>query len=1241
MAFCSVLQWNCRGLLKNLDDVKELLWEHAPLAVCLQETHLSSKHTDFLPQYITYRKDRQNTNQPSGGVAIILQRSTTAKEVKLRTELEAVAVRVIWLQRLITICSIYIPPDKRLQKSEFENLMDQLPEPYIIAGDYNAHHPLWGCENYDSRGRMIEKLLVSTGACILNKKKPTYFSPTHKTSSSVDLALCTATLFPLLDWHVLDDPYGSDHFPIVLKEKVVSTHGQNSVPRWRMGSADWKKFRQLTCLPRDYLDSLDIDSALSFIEKHIIEAASECIPQSSGNPKRKPIPWWNEDCQSARKKQNAAWRLFRNSPTTENYINFKRIKSQSRRVRRIAKSESWEKYIEGINSYTDQNKVWNRIRKLQGQQTCPRPLVDNAGGTLEDQADALGAYFESVSSAAHYSAKFLKLKRREEKLQLHRKSPPSEAYNAEFSIAEFEACLNTLGKAAPGPDNIHYEMIKNLHPETQLALLSLFNRIWNNGYIPPRLKEAIVVPVLKEGKDPAVASSYRPIALTSCLCKVFEKMINRRLMHFLEANRLLDPFQCGFREQKSTLDQLVRLESQIRYAFAHKQYFLSVFFDLEKAYDTTWRFGILRDLCALGIQGNMLKTIESYLSDRTFRVRIGSTLSKPFTQETGVPQGGVLSCTLFIVKMNSLRTVLPPTMFYSVYVDDVQIGFKSCNLSFCERQIQLSVNKLSKWADENGFKFNPSKSACVLFSKKRGIAPAPEIYLNGQLLPVKTEHKFLGLIFDSRLSFTPHLKHLKLKCLKAMNVLKILAHMKWGTDKKCLLHLYKSLVLSRLDYGCVVYGSASSTALKMLDPIHNLGIRLATGAFRTSPVLSLYAESGCWSLEYQRTFIGIIYALKVTSQPEHPCDSLIRDNSRMLLFSNRPSLAQPFPLLINSISTKLSISFDDTLKMTPDECVAPWDTSIISCDTSFRQVDRKGSLLEVKQHFAYLQDKYKAAQFFTDASKTKSAVACAVVGQHLSIAKTMHKNTTIFTAEAHGVYLAVDHIITSKTQKSVIFTDSLSVVTALSTGKGTKNPTFTALLKALYKAHQLNLEIIVCWVPGHCGIAGNEEADQAAARAAERTSIDITQVPYLDMKPAVKHILLQLWQKEWDGEVNNKLHLVQPIIGRSAAREKNRAFEVWRCRLRIGHTHGTHSYLLTGDQPPNCARCGEGLSVLHVLVECSAMEPERRRYFPEMYRKNMPRHIAMFLSDCPVFEFSRVLEYLDDIGFLKQVCFRK
>lgn len=247
--------------------------------------------------------------------------------------------------------------------------------------------------------------------------------------------------------------------------------------------------------------------------------------------------------------------------------------------------------------------------------------------------------------------------------------------------------------------------------------------------MPEQWKTAIVVPFLKAGKPPTSPSSYRPIALTSCLAKTYESVINCRLSFILYSRNLIDNHQCGYRKGCSTTDHLVRLEHEIREAFRYKQYCLAVFFDLEKAYDTTWRHGILQDLANLGIRGKMLKCLSDFMTNRTFQVRLGTVLSRTFVQENGVPQGCILSTTLFIVKMNSINKIIPPTIMHSLYVDDLQIASRASNLSTCERQLQITINKLTHWADRNGFRFSTQKTVAVMFTLKKRIIPRPSSYI--------------------------------------------------------------------------------------------------------------------------------------------------------------------------------------------------------------------------------------------------------------------------------------------------------------------------------------------------------------------------------------------------------------------------------------------------------------------------------------------------------------------------------
>ena len=240
--------------------------------------------------------------------------------------------------------------------------------------------------------------------------------------------------------------------------------------------------------------------------------------------------------------------------------------------------------------------------------------------------------------------------------------------------------------------------MKNLPNETLSLLLIIINEYWTSQTFPESWREALLLPIPKPGKDRQNPSNFRPIALTSCICKTVERMVNERLIHFLEKNNILTKFQAGFRTERCTLDQLVRLDTFIKDAFAAGDHVVAVFFDLAKAYDTTWKYGIMKDLHTMGLRGNLPIFIQNFLSERTFQILLGTTISPDtFTQEEGVPQGAILSTTLFNVKLNNIIQALPEDIQKSLYVDDFKIYFKSSSIDTIERRLQLAINKIENW----------------------------------------------------------------------------------------------------------------------------------------------------------------------------------------------------------------------------------------------------------------------------------------------------------------------------------------------------------------------------------------------------------------------------------------------------------------------------------------------------------------------------------------------------------------
>ena len=468
---------------------------------------------------------------------------------------------------------------------------------------------------------------------------------------------------------------------------------------------------------------------------------------------------------------------------------------------------------------------------------------DKTYESKEEIANILGRTFKSNSSSVNYNPQFKRHKQETEMEELNFETDTNENYNLPFTISELENSLKNAHDSAAGADEVHYQLLKHLPRISLQTLLNIFNRIWEEGTFPESWTKATIIPIPKPNKDHTNPTNYRPIALTSCLCKTMERMINNRLNFYLESNNIISEHQSGFRKNRSTTDQLVRLESYIRNAFVKKQHVVAIFFDLEKAYDTTWKHGILKDIHKIGLKGNLPKFISNFLSNRCFRVKVGSSFSNVYEQEQGVPQGSILSPTLFNIKINNIIKCLDDDVNCSLYVDDFLICYRSKDMKTIETKLQNNLNKIEKWTVENGFKFSMTKTNCVHFCQEHRLHLDPALKLYNNPIPIVDQAKFLGVIFDKKLSFIPHINTLKVKCQKALNVLKLLSHSDWGGDKKSLLNLYRSLIRSKLDYGCIIYGSARKSYLKKLDTIHHQGLRLALGAFRTSPVQSLYSEA--------------------------------------------------------------------------------------------------------------------------------------------------------------------------------------------------------------------------------------------------------------------------------------------------------------------------------------------------------------------------------------------------------------
>ncbi|GFW60001.1 RNA-directed DNA polymerase from mobile element jockey [Trichonephila clavipes] len=280
----------------------------------------------------------------------------------------------------------------------------------------------------------------------------------------------------------------------------------------------------------------------------------------------------------------------------------------------------------------------------------------------------------------------------------------------------------------------------------------------NNLYVrvfPIAWKTATVIPILKPGKDPTQAESFRPIALLSILGKVAEKIILNRLYHHVETNNILIPEQHGFRPDLSTTHQLLRVMETIKSGLKNKKSTGAVFLDIQKAFDHVWREGLIFKLIKYDFPSPLIKLISSYLADRDFSVSINDTYSSHRPTEAGVEQGTLISPLLFNIYVNDIPTHNNTTL--CMFADDTAILASHTEPKLVARAINRHLLVVEDWFSKWKIALNVAKTEAVFFTRKTRLIH-PDI-LHNEKIPWSQNTKYLGVTLDNKLTFKQHIIH--------------------------------------------------------------------------------------------------------------------------------------------------------------------------------------------------------------------------------------------------------------------------------------------------------------------------------------------------------------------------------------------------------------------------------------------------------------------------------------------------
>ena len=448
--------------------------------------------------------------------------------------------------------------------------------------------------------------------------------------------------------------------------------------------------------------------------------------------------------------------------------------------------------------------------------------------------------------------------------------PPSQLSPDSFSTTPAEV-FDTLsglkpGKA-PGLDGLPPKLLSLCARGISVSLCALFNRSFSEGCIPSAWKEALVVPVHKGGPR-SCPSNYRPIALLSLVSKTMEKIVLKRLSAFL--GPLLTPKQSGFRRGDGTSPQLIHLVQEWSVALDSAHLVGVVFFDFKKAFDRVCLPGLLLKLKSAGLQGKALSWCESFLTGRRQQVRVGSEISPAEHLDAGVPQGAILSPLFFSIYINDI--VKSADAEFNLFADDTSVYIADKSPASLQLRLQEVLDKLASWFKQWAVTINPTKSAVLVLSRKRNL-PVLDIQLDGQHIPQVTKHKHLGLVFNSRLSWSDHTTFVRSKAAKKLGLLR---RIRRRLPALVARTLYITCIRPTLEYASGAWGGLGVQDANRLERLQRCAARSIARVSISDklPHDLLLARAGLEPLSVRRLLAVVTPVYHLASDPPKGPDHL-------------------------------------------------------------------------------------------------------------------------------------------------------------------------------------------------------------------------------------------------------------------------------------------------------------------------------------------------------------------------------
>ena len=392
-------------------------------------------------------------------------------------------------------------------------------------------------------------------------------------------------------------------------------------------------------------------------------------------------------------------------------------------------------------------------------------------------------------------------------------------------------------------DSISAKILKACAPSFSHAVSSLIKMSFAKGTFPSRLKKAQVIPLYKK-KDSLNKENYRPVSILPTTSKIHERVIHEQLSEYLDD--MFNPFLAAFRKGYGCQTTLLRLLEDWRSALDKHEYVAAILMDLSKAFDCLPHNLLLAKLQAYGVSSDAVKLIESYLSDRSQQIRMGSNTSGWETLTKGVPQGSILGPLLFNVFLNDIFYIIEKCSLYN-YADDNTLAYIHKKLEVLQQILVTESLSLIQWFENNFMKANPDKFQAICVGK-RTFDAIKSFQLGDTKITCEEKVSLLGVTIDVHLNFKDHISQI---CTKASQQLAVLKRIGKFLTKQGKLMIYKSFIMSNFNHCPIAWHFCNQSSVNKMEKIQERALRFICDDFE-SPLQDLLQKNGVLPLRISR-----------------------------------------------------------------------------------------------------------------------------------------------------------------------------------------------------------------------------------------------------------------------------------------------------------------------------------------------------------------------------------------------------